>query len=76
METAKVFSNGRSQAVRLPKKFRFSDDEVFVQRLGSVVMLIPKDASWQTFMNGIDSFSDDFFAGGREAEIPTKREAL
>lgn len=49
METAKLFENGRSQAVRLPKKFRFSGDEVFVQRLGSVVMLTPKEEAWNTF---------------------------
>ena len=46
MEIAKVFENGRSQAVRLPKKFRFSSDEVFVQRLGQAVILIQKESSW------------------------------
>lgn len=76
METAKIFENGRSQAVRLPKKFRLAGDEVFVQRLGSAVMLIPKDASWQTFLNGLNSFSDDFFENGREPEAPTARESL
>ncbi len=76
METAKVFENGRSQAVRLPKKFRFTDNEVFVQRLGSAVMLIPKDSLWETFINGLYEFSDDFFANGRETEITTKREPL
>lgn len=76
METAKVFENGRSQAVRLPKKFRFTSKEVFVQRLGDAVMLIPKEASWQTFLNGIDGFSDDFLADGRCMEIPIERDDL
>ena len=41
MKTAKVFRNGQSQAVRLPKEFRFEDDQVFVKRMGSAVVLIP-----------------------------------
>ena len=76
METAKIFENGRSQAVRLPKKFRFEGSEVYVQRLGSAVMLIPKEASWETFMKGMDSFSEDFFDTGRAPEIPTVRDSL
>ena len=54
METAKIFENGRSQAVRLPKKFRFDENEVYVQKLGDAVILIPKDASWLTFLNGLN----------------------
>lgn len=76
METAKIFENGRSQAVRLPKQYRFNADEVIIQRLGKAVVLIPKEASWQTFLNGLDMFTDDFFADGREPEVPTMRESL
>lgn len=76
MEIAKVFENGRSQAVRLPKKFRFTGDEVFVQRLGQAVILLPKGSSWQTFIEGLNGFSDDFMADGRECEIKTIREQL
>lgn len=76
MEIAKVFENGRSQAVRLPKKFRFSCDEVFVQRLGQAVILLPKESSWQTFMDGLNGFTEDFMADGRGHEIQTIREPL
>lgn len=76
METAKLFENGRSQAVRLPKEFRFTGDEVFVQRLGHAVMLYPKDATWETFLNGLNSFSEDFLADGRESEAPVERDTL
>lgn len=76
METAKLFENGRSQAVRLPKEFRFTGDEVFVQRLGHAVMLYPKDAVWETFLNGVNSFSKDFLADGRESEAPVERDTL
>ena len=49
MEMAKVFENGRSQAVRLPKKFRFEADEVIVQRIGKSVLLTPKEDMWDTY---------------------------
>ena len=76
METAKIFENGKSQAVRLPKKFRFTGEEVFVQRVGQAVVLLPKEDAWQTFLSGLDNFTDDFFRDGRESEIPTEREIL
>ena len=43
METARVFSNGGSQSVRLPKSCRFNEDEVPVNRIGNVVVLFPKE---------------------------------
>jgi len=60
MQTAKVFKNGRSQAVRLPKDFRFDSDEVCVTRMGSAVVLMPKENSWDYVFNIIDGFSEDF----------------
>ncbi len=76
METAKIFANGKSQAVRLPKKYRFSGGEVFIQKVGNAVVLLPKDAAWQVFLDGLNGFSDDFLAEGRMQEIPAKRENL
>ena len=76
METAKIFENGRSQAVRLPKKFRFDTDEVVVQQLGEAVILVPKDALWQTFMEGLGDFTDDVFENGRDQGLQRERESL
>ena len=76
MDTAKVFENGRSQAVRLPKKFRFNVDAVVVQQLGDAVLLVPKDSLWQTFMDGINGFTDDIFENGRNQGIQEERENL
>lgn len=79
METAKIFENGRSQAVRLPKKYRFSTDEVVVQQLGASLILTPKDKLWETFMEGIDGFTDDFFEAmesRHEGEIQSERAEL
>lgn len=62
MKTAKLFQNGQSQAVRLPKEFRFEDDHVFVKKTGNVVVLIPAKGSWETLIQSLDKFSDDFLA--------------
>ena len=45
MEKAKIFMNGRSQAVRLPKKFRFKGSEVYIKKTEEGVLLIPKNNS-------------------------------
>ena len=47
LQTAKLFKNGRSQAVRLPAAFRFEGDEVYVKREADGVMLIPKKDPWE-----------------------------
>jgi len=64
MNTAKIFQNGRSQAVRLPKGFRFDGDEVFVHKVGNAVVLLPVRHSWDAFFQSLDKFSDDFMQDG------------
>ena len=76
METAKIFENGRSQAVRLPKKFRFDVEEVVVQQLGAAVLLVPKESLWQTFMDGLEEFSSDVFEDRRDQGVQKEREPL
>ena len=66
MEVAKIFSNGGSQAVRLPMNCRFDQDEVLVNRIGSVVILMPKNDPWAPMMQSLDMFTDDFLADGIE----------
>jgi len=73
MNTAKVFVNGRSQAVRLPKEYRFDEDDVFIKKIGDVVMLIPKDKVWKTFRNSFNKFSDDLLLE-RDNELPQERD--
>lgn len=60
MRTAKLFLNGQSQAVRLPKEFRFEGDEVFIKKTGNVVMLIPTAHSWDSLLDSLDKFTPDF----------------
>ncbi len=74
--TAKVFENGRSQAVRLPKECRFDSDEVMVNKIGEIEILMPKTSKWDSFMKAVDLFSDDFMESGREQQSDQVREEL
>ena len=76
MMTAKLFENGRSQAVRLPKECRFNGDEVAVNKVGDIVILMPKENKWSGFLNSLELFSDDFMSDGREQPEVQEREAL
>ena len=69
MLTAKVFENGRSQAVRLPKEYRFHCDEVMVNKIGDVVVILPKNSKWDSFITAIDMFSDDFMVDREDNEV-------
>jgi antitoxin VapB len=60
METAKLFQNGKSQAVRLPKEFRFTSDRVYLKKLGNAVILLPYGAPWQSLVDSLSLFSGDF----------------
>lgn len=60
MKTAKLFRNGQSQAVRLPKEFRFEGEQVFIQRSGNAVVLLPIDAPFQTLVESLALFTKDF----------------
>ena len=53
MKTAKLFKNGDSQAVRLPKEFRFTGDEVLIKHVGNAVVLLPKSKSWDTLLSSL-----------------------
>ena len=53
MMTAKLFENGRSQAVRLPKEYRFNGDEVAINKVGDIVILMPKENKWSAFLNSL-----------------------
>lgn len=76
METAKLFANGQSQAVRLPKEYRFAGDEVYIQKIGNAVMLFPKDQAWETFLDGLNGFSPDFMEHEREQGAQKPRNTL
>ncbi|AAY60945.1 antidote-toxin recognition MazE family protein [Rickettsia felis str. Pedreira] len=74
MNKAKIFMNGQSQAVRLPKEFRFSVKEVSVIPLGKGIVLQPLPNSWKdVFQEMAEISSDDIFPEGRKDLPPQKR---
>ena len=75
MQTAKIFKSGNSQAVRLPREFRFDDTDVYIKKLDDIVILLPRGGSWTALINSLDDFSDDFMTD-RSQLSDQKREAL
>ena len=73
MMTAKLFENGRSQAVRLPKQCRFSAEEVNVNKIGDIVMLIPKDSKWQGLLASLDLFTEDYMEQRVQGEAEERK---
>ncbi len=74
METAKLFWNGRSQAVRLPKDFRFEGEKVFIKQVGNAVVLLPYHDSWRTLFESLEHFSEDFMEDREQPILQEKRE--
>ena len=72
-QTAKIFTNGRSQAVRLPKEFRFDTSEVYIRRVGNDVVISEKKPTWKEFFQRQSSFGEDFLAE-RDNDFPQDRE--
>ncbi len=60
MKTAKLFQNGQSQAVRLPKEFRFEGSQVYIQQVGNAVVLLPYAKPWDALFESLELFTDDF----------------
>ena len=76
MQTARIFLNGRSQAVRLPKEYKFNSEKVYIQRVGDAVILLPVDKQWEVFLHGLNGFSDDFMSEGRQQGADQERDEL
>jgi antitoxin VapB len=74
MTTAKLFMNGRSQAVRLPREFRFPGDQVRVRRFGLGVLLEPAEIDVDTWFEALDRFEEPFMPEGRaQPPAPIRR---
>ena len=77
MESAKLFVNGRSQAVRLPKAFRFEGNEVFIKKVSGGVLLIPKDYSlWDIWEKNLMKYEEPFMTERNQPENQDKRAGL
>jgi len=76
METAKLFHNGNSQAVRLPKEFRIPGNEVKIFKKGSQVILEPIETTWDPLFESLSEFPEDFMQDGRNQPGMQKRESF
>lgn len=74
MQTAKLFKNGQSQAVRLPKEFRCPGKHVFIKKIDNIIILIPADNPWQSLFSGIDKFSKDFMVERNQPQQQKREE--
>jgi antitoxin VapB len=73
-QTAKLFMNGRSQAVRLPAEYRFEGNEVYITKEGDKVILSPKPTSWDDFFDNPVRTTPDFMA--KREDLPLQERAL
>lgn len=73
MKTAKVFRSGNSQAVRIPKEFQLEGDEVEIRRKGDTLILRPKRHSWDTLVDSLTKFTDDFLAPDDRRQPPLQK---
>lgn len=69
MQQTKLFQNGQSQAVRLPKDFRFDGDSVAIKRVGKAVVLLPYNEPWDTLFDAFEQFSPDFMNGRKQPPV-------
>ena len=74
MDTAKLFQNGQSQAVRLPKQYRFAGDKVLIKRVGNAVVLLPEQDSWETLFASLEQFSTDFMDERSQSETQDRED--
>ncbi|MFH2123537.1 MAG: type II toxin-antitoxin system VapB family antitoxin [Pseudomonadota bacterium] len=76
MNTAKLFQNGNSQAVRLPKEFRMPGDRVKISQRGKQIILEPLETTWDALFEALDDFPEDFMEDGRNQPAMQTREVL
>jgi len=76
MLISKVFMSGNSQAIRLPKEYQVDDKELYIKKIGSTIILFPKNNPWEAFERSLSEFTDDFMADGRNQPPVQEREEL
>ncbi len=73
---AKVFQNGRSQAIRIPKEMRVDSDEVYIEKVGDTLVIKPKSKEkWETFFRELAEIDTDDFLEDRK-QLPVQERDL
>ena len=76
MQTAKLFNNGRSQAVRLPKDCQFGGSDVYIRKFEGMIILFPKKSPWTSLVKSLDMFSDDFMTERKQPPTQKRKKSL
>ena len=76
MKVAKLFQNGRSQAVRLPKEFRMRGKQVYIKKVGNAVVLLPSEQPWESLFASLKEFSPDFMSERAQPPLQQRDETL
>lgn len=76
MDRAKLFQTGRSQAVRLPKAYRFEGNEVFVKHIGKGVLLVPASDAWSMLETALEMFEPGFQLDRNQPAVQVREELL
>lgn len=76
MPIAKLFKNGSSQAVRLPKEFRMPGKEVQIEHFENFVILKPVTGDYAAMFRAAEKFDDNFMADGRQQPEPQIRDEI
>jgi antitoxin VapB len=77
MDTAKLFINGRSQAVRLPKAYRFEGKEVYIKKVSQGILIIPKDKSvWGVWEENLNKYAGPFMTDRNQPDSQQERDGL
>lgn len=74
MKVAKLFQNGQSQAVRLPKEFRFEGNGVYIKKMGKLTILLSMKDPWSPLLESFNQFSDDFMDARNQPKQQTRED--
>ncbi|MEH1882510.1 antitoxin [Nostoc sp.] len=72
MNTAKLTTDGTHQIVILPKEFQLTGTEVYIKKIGNAIVLIAKHNPWESLIDSLDNFSDDFMTTRDQQVIDTR----
>ena len=76
MQITRVFNNGNSQAVRIPKEYRFEQEDVFINKIGSAVVVYQRTDRFAVLMESLSEFTPDYLEGGRPEQNPVQEREL
>ena len=77
MKTTTVFNNGNSQAIRIPKEYRFEQEEVCINKIGSAIIIFRPQDRLSVLLESVNDFTPDFLEHGRPAQVfAQERESL